>query len=99
MADLGCTGLSAFWCPRCGDCTCERARDGECCFDGKDCPLHREDSRHAETVSLDECRAKVSALARDQGVELTTNDHEAVSRFAQYLFERSRKEKRGPNAD
>lgn len=90
---MSCTGHSAFWCPVCGDCTCDRAHDGECCFDGKDCPLHGVTSKHAETVSLDECRAKISHLAAEQGVELTAHDHEQVSRFAQFLFEKSRKEK------
>ena len=63
---MSCTGHSAFWCPICGDCTCERAHDGECCFDGKDCPLHGVTPKHAETVSLDECRLKIGLLAAEQ---------------------------------
>lgn len=94
MTDLGCTGLIAFWCPRCGDCTCERAHDGGCCFDGKSCPLHAPGSKHAETISLEECQSKVDAMAAELGVELTAHDRDVVSRFAQFLFEKSRKEKR-----
>ena len=39
-----CTGVSAAWCPRCGSCTCDRAAN----MDNPDCPLHSEDSHHAE---------------------------------------------------
>lgn len=89
-----CTGISAFWCPRCGDCICERGSDGDCHHDNDLCPLHGSDSKHAETIELMECREKVSTLAHDCGVELTAHDHETVARFAQFLFERSRKLKK-----
>lgn len=46
-----CTGLTAFWCPVCGDCTCERSESGDCEFQGDAavprCPLHSSASRHA----------------------------------------------------
>jgi hypothetical protein len=93
-----CTGLSAFWCPNCGDCTCQRAHDGDCCFDNEACPLHGKRSHHAETVELEGVRERISEMAAEQGVELTANDHEAVSRFAQYLCERHRSGKR-PSAE
>ncbi|HXQ77088.1 MAG TPA: hypothetical protein VN797_02720 [Gemmatimonadaceae bacterium] len=86
-----CTGLTASWCPRCGDCTCERGHDGDCCFDGADCPLHRPESKHAETVELGQAEALVKSMAAEQGITLTEHDDRVVSRFAQYLLERSRK--------
>lgn len=88
-----CTGLTASWCPRCGDCTCERMPDGDCCFDGHDCPLHGTSSQHAETVELDGMREAVTNLANEHGVELSENDHEEVARFAQYLCDRHRSKK------
>lgn len=44
-----CTGLSASWCPRCGDCACPRDDEGELLGDMNDrgCPLHAPDSTHA----------------------------------------------------
>ena len=47
-ARYACTGVSAGWCPICGDCICDR----ECGpFDDPDCPLHAGDSPHAEGVT------------------------------------------------
>lgn len=52
-----CTGVTARWCPNCGDCECERDEEG---FhlghpgvdeDGNDCPLHGEHSKHAEAIT------------------------------------------------
>lgn len=43
-----CTGIAAVWCPRCGDCSCPRAEDGEIEGEGPDCPLHSVGSSHAE---------------------------------------------------
>lgn len=86
-----CTGPSAFWCPRCGDCKCKRALDGECCFDERACPLHGERTQHAQTVELADAERLVKGMALAQGIELTEHDEEAVSRFAQLLFERARK--------
>lgn len=40
-----CTGVSAVWCPVCGDCTC---RDRSEAMDDYDCPLHGDLSNHAE---------------------------------------------------
>lgn len=42
-----CTGVTAFWCPRCGDCSCPRDVDGGCDFDTDGCPLHGSPSQHA----------------------------------------------------
>ena len=39
-----CTGVSAAWCPNCGDCICDREES----MDHTDCPLHAADSPHAE---------------------------------------------------
>lgn len=88
-----CTGLSAFWCPRCGDCTCERMPDGDCAFDSPSCPLHRVGSGHADTIELAECEQRISEMASALGALLTEHDRAAVSQFAQLLFERSRKAK------
>ena len=38
-----CTGISAQWCPRCGDCSCP---EGE--RSSFDCPLHSPSSPHGE---------------------------------------------------
>jgi uncharacterized protein (TIGR02996 family) len=38
-----CTGLSASWCPNCGDCSC---RDREESMSDEGCPLHAPASRH-----------------------------------------------------
>lgn len=90
---MNCTGVSASWCPNCGDCACERSNDGDCCFDGADCPLHSNRLKHAETVELVEVERDISALAREHDVDLCADDHRELSRFAQFLYERSRKEK------
>lgn len=92
---MSCTGLTAAWCPNCGDCTCEKLPSGEPCLDDGRCALHAPKSPHAETVELGDCEKRVSAMAADCGVELNENDHATVSRFAQYLCERSRKKARG----
>lgn len=39
-----CEGVSAAWCPNCGDCICDREEG----MDHPDCPLHAPDSPHAE---------------------------------------------------
>lgn len=39
-----CTGLSASWCPVCGDCTC---RDPPESRNDAECPLHGDRSKHA----------------------------------------------------
>ena len=45
-----CTGISAGWCPRCGDCTCpDRAQ----AMDTPTCPLHGTRSKHAEEPEAD----------------------------------------------
>lgn len=60
-----CTGVTATWCPLCGDCICERREDGEVEFevefDGDgNCPLHTFDSPHATGLME-------RALTRQQG--------------------------------
>lgn len=39
-----CTGIAASWCPRCGTCTCPFEKHG----DNPTCPLHAENSTHAD---------------------------------------------------
>ncbi len=46
-----CTGISAHWCPRCGDCECPRPDDGWAdSLNDPACPLHGRDSDHAESI-------------------------------------------------
>lgn len=45
----GCTGLSARWCPCCGDCCCPA--DGE--MNDEKCPLHAAHSKHGEQYKGD----------------------------------------------
>lgn len=53
-APVECTGISATWCPRHGDCKCEERTDGEGrTLDDAGCPLHGRVSTHA-TEPLDE---------------------------------------------
>lgn len=92
---MHCTPVSAYWCPVHGDCTCERLPDGDCAFDGRDCPLHSGASSHAETIESAQVEEMLRELARDCGVELSENDRGELRRFGQYLFERSRKAKHG----
>ncbi len=42
---VACTGLSASWCPVCGDCCCPNPEGAK---DDENCPLHAPGSRHAE---------------------------------------------------
>lgn len=48
-----CSGVSATWCPRCGDCTCPADED-EAPVERNDpnCPLHSPSSPHAEKPKL-----------------------------------------------
>ncbi|MCW8137275.1 MAG: hypothetical protein KIT58_00010 [Planctomycetota bacterium] len=51
MADPGCTGVAASWCPRCGDCACPRDEEGwltDAGLSDPSCPLHALGSPHAE---------------------------------------------------
>lgn len=53
MTEPACTGISAAWCPRCGDCACRDDEDDEGELRGEglnhpDCPLHNRTSTHAE---------------------------------------------------
>lgn len=43
-----CTGLSAVWCPNCGDCSCPTER-GERSFSGERCLLHGTSSQHRKS--------------------------------------------------
>ena len=47
-----CTGLSAGWCPNCGDCTCPDRAEA---MDTEACPLHGPASRHAATLCASGC--------------------------------------------
>lgn len=50
--DNRCTGMTAIWCPRCGDCKCPLNEAGERSLDGSACPLHAPDSAHGEPAGL-----------------------------------------------
>jgi hypothetical protein len=43
-----CTGVAAVWCPRCGDCSCDKPPGVVSTHDNPRCPLHGESSEHAE---------------------------------------------------
>lgn len=43
--EVACTGISARWCPRCGDCTCP---EPEQAMDHPMCPLHAPLSSHGD---------------------------------------------------
>ena len=89
-----CTGLTAVWCPVCGDCTCDRLQGAEPCLDSEYCPLHSAHSPHADTITMEDCRKQVTAMAEDQGVNLTPHDNETVARFIQYLATKQREKNR-----
>lgn len=42
-----CTGISAVWCPNCGDCSCPANEEGERSMNEINCPLHGVHSKHA----------------------------------------------------
>jgi hypothetical protein len=46
-----CTGVSASWCPVCGDCGCERDLDGEWGDPNPECPLHGDGSTHGDGIT------------------------------------------------
>lgn len=54
-----CTGITAMWCPRCGDCTCPGDPDRGDPMDDPRCPLHAANSPHGEGEHED----KVAAVA------------------------------------
>lgn len=65
-----CTGVSASWCPVCGECSCPREEDGEWGEPNEDCPLHGRRSTHAERTAEQDEREMLQALvirALDQG--------------------------------
>ena len=90
MLDLRCTGLTAIWCPICGDCTCAKLSSGEPCLDSDHCPLHSVHATHAVTVALQDLRERVAAVAKDSGICLTEHDRDAVAKFGQWLQEKAR---------
>lgn len=45
---MSCSGLSAGWCPNCGDCICPRNGDSWEEYNTPGCPLHGETSKHGE---------------------------------------------------
>lgn len=64
MTRVPCTGITARWCPACGECCC--AGDD---LDDPRCPLHSVVSAHGEgddmkTTTLLEVMAEVGALVR-----------------------------------
>lgn len=53
-----CSGISAGWCPNCGDCCCREPEDS---MNDDDCPLHSPQSRHC---CLDSLRYRAESLRR-----------------------------------
>lgn len=49
----GCTGITATWCPRCGECTCVRDRSDAPSLCDPRCPLHAPGSDHGEPPPAD----------------------------------------------
>lgn len=47
-ADQACTGITARWCPKCGDCKCQVPRGLAGDMDSPDCPLHALNSMHGQ---------------------------------------------------
>lgn len=47
---IECTGVSANWCPNCGDCCCANPQHSKADIL---CPLHAPDSEHAREVQPD----------------------------------------------
>jgi hypothetical protein len=43
---------------------------------------------------MEDCRKQVTAMAEDQGVNLTPHDNETVARFIQYLATKQREKNR-----
>jgi hypothetical protein len=73
-----------------------RLWDGDCAFDGADCPLHGDLSTHPESVELDLCREKIQAIAAELAVELTDHDEVELSRFALWLHKKAAQGKGQP---
>lgn len=61
--DDRCTGMTAIWCPRCGDCKCPLNEAGERSLDGSACPLHAPDSAHAIARARGEVIADLEGMA------------------------------------
>jgi len=63
-----CTGITASWCPRCGDCKCPPLRKEVGDMDAPGCPLHALDSAHAEDPEVgalqEEAAREAAAAAR-----------------------------------
>lgn len=48
-----CTGITAVWCPLHGQCMCPEDEDGILEWGSNpDCPIHAEDSNHAEFLTI-----------------------------------------------
>lgn len=77
-----CTGVTAQWCPRCGDCKCgpryEGDPDGPRTLSDDGCPLHAPSSLHGEAPAEDPRIA-----ARREGAEAV---RDAVMAFLDELF-------------
>lgn len=51
VAGVTCTGVTAVWCPICGDCGCEKNSEGTPTLTDERCSLHAPDSTHAPEVA------------------------------------------------
>lgn len=92
-----CTGDTASWCPRCGDCACPDEHDNPDngpTFDAPNCPLHGHASKHAKgpTATLEcanityACEAARIGLSSVDAEVLT--DHGAASTLIGHLRSR-----------
>jgi uncharacterized protein (TIGR02996 family) len=79
-----CTGVSAVWCPACGDCACP---DREVRMDAPHCPLHASDSPHARPAAvLRECRRLFRAGQVDRATRLEVFGAEQVVPWYRFRF-------------
>ena len=53
-----CTGVTATWCPVCGDCSCPIGDDSVPTFNDPDCPLHGQESLHGNAMLEDDARVQ-----------------------------------------
>ena len=76
-----CTGISAGWCPVCGDCTCPRDDTDTREEQSDNCPLHGTVSSHGEDEDEPPqiARSLVLRLARDLAAEREASEGKTVA--------------------
>jgi hypothetical protein len=75
-----CTGITARWCPRCGDCKCTAPPGLAGDMDSPDCPLHALNSTHGEET-VDEILDSAPGTTADEHQRLA----DAVSEFIEAI--------------